>query len=231
MSFNKILNKENILLSWSGGKDSALTLYEIIKAGQYNVDALLTNVIEGTDRISAHDVRIELIESQAASLGLKLHKVYLPKTRTNKEFISRVNEVLLPYKAEGITTVAYGDLFLEDIKKFRDDCLSNIGMKALYPVWSRNTRELAKEFIGLGFKAVIVCVNPAVLDRSFVGQIFDNKFLERLPSNVDPCGENGEFHSFVFNGPIFKGAVKFTVGEIVSREGFYFCDLLPNESI
>ena len=218
---------QKILLSWSGGKDSAMTLYEIQKNQNYEVAALLTTVTEGYDRISMHGVRRILLERQAESLGLSLHKITIPIKATNEQYESAMKEALESHLHQGIDSVAFGDLFLEDIKKYREENLAKVGMKGLFPIWKRDTREFAATFITLGFKAVVVCVNPKWLDPPFVGKIIDQSFLERLPSQVDPCGENGEFHSFVFDGPIFRQKVGFTLGEPVLRDSFWFCDLLP----
>ncbi len=229
-SFPMLVNnsdKEKIVLSWSGGKDSVLALHEILRTGRYEVEALLVNVIEETDRIAMHDVPVELIEQQAKYLGHCLRKIYLPKTRTNEQYLARVGEVLLSYKAKGVHSVAFGDLFLEDIKQFREKSLMAISMKGLYPIWSRDTAELARNFIESGFKAMVICVDDNVLGRSFVGRLFDHNFLNELPPNVDPCGENGEFHTFVFDGPLFRKPVLFHQGTIEKKDRFYFCDLVP----
>ncbi len=219
---------EDIVFSWSGGKDSAFSLYETEHAGRYHITRLFTTLTEGYDRISMHGVRRELLEQQAHSIGLPLDMLYIPKNGTNKEYESRLIELLEKYKRQNIRSVGFGDLFLEDIRAYRENNLSKIGMGAVFPLWKKDTTQLAKDFLDLGFKAIVVCVDPKTLDPSFTGRIIDMDFLSQLPPSVDPCGENGEFHSFVFDGPIFKKAIKFTAGEIVSREGFYFCDLLPN---
>ncbi|TDI87855.1 MAG: diphthine--ammonia ligase [Caldithrix sp.] len=219
--------KEKILLSWSGGKDSAMALYEIQKGRNYDISALLTTITDDYDRISIHGVRRVLLEQQAKSLGLPLQKALIPKDSTNEIYESRINAVLANHKEEGIDSVAFGDLFLEDIKKYREAHLGKIGMRGLFPIWHRDTTELLNTFLQLGFKAIIVCVNLKMLDGSFAGKTIDGKFLDELPSNIDPCGENGEFHSFVFDGPIFDEEVKFTLGETVVRNDACFCDLLP----
>jgi len=220
--------KEKILLSWSGGKDSSITLYEIQKTQNYEIAALLTTITDGYDRISMHGVRRVLLERQAESLGLSLHKIHIPKNATNEIYEARLNEALTKYQKDGINSIAFGDLFLEDIKKYREDNLAEIGMRGIFPIWKKDTAGLARKFVDLGCKAIVVCVDSKVLDQSFAGKIIDESFLNQLPHNIDPCGENGEFHSFVFDGPIFKEEIKFTVGEVVLRDSFYFCDLLPD---
>jgi uncharacterized protein (TIGR00290 family) len=211
----------------SGGKDSCLALYELWESRDYHVAALLTTMTRDYDRISMHGVRRTLLERQAASLAVPLHQVLIPKNATNEEYEGRMAEAFVRYHERGINSVVFGDLFLEDVRAYRDQFLARHDMRGLYPVWSRDTHEFIREFIGLGFKAVVTCVNPQVLDRSFAGGMIDEEFLSSLPAHVDPCGENGEFHSFVFDGPIFKKSVTFSVGEVVLRGGFCFCDLLP----
>jgi uncharacterized protein (TIGR00290 family) len=214
-------------MSWSGGKDSGLALYEIRKARDYQVVALLTTVTRDYDRISMHGVRRVLLERQAASLGLPLHEVFIPKDATNQEYEAGMAEAFAAYRGRGIDSVVFGDLFLEDVRAYRDQFLARHGMRGVYPVWLRDTTEFIREFIGLGFKAVVTCVDGKVLDPSFAGMMIDEDFLSALPASVDPCGENGEFHTFVFDGPAFKEAVRFSVGEKVERDSFWFCDLLP----
>lgn len=218
---------EKILFTWSGGKDSSLALYELKRKGGYEISSLLTTVTAGYERISMHGVRITLLERQAASLGLWLEKIYITKNSSNQEYESKMRERLLGYRDRGISSAAFGDIFLEDLKKYREDCLAKIGMKAVFPIWRRDTKELANAFIDLGFKAIITCIDSHVLDKKFVGMDFDRRFLSELPSGADPCGENGEFHSFVYDGPIFQERISFKRGEIVLRDNrFYFCDLL-----
>lgn len=214
-------------MSWSGGKDSCLALYELRKSRGYNVAALLTTVTRDHDRISMHGVRRTLLERQAASLGLPLHQVLIPQGATNEEYEASMGEAFSSYRGRGVRSVVFGDLFLEDLRAYRDQFLAGHGMRGLYPVWGRETREFIREFIGLGFEAVVTCVDPRVLDGSFAGRVIDEEFLSALPARVDPCGENGEFHSFVFDGPGFGERVSFSVGEVVARGGFCFCDLLP----
>jgi uncharacterized protein (TIGR00290 family) len=218
---------DEVLMSWSGGKDSCLALYEIQRARLYCVAALLTTVTRDYDRIQMHGVRRVLLERQAASPGLPLHELFISKDATNREYEAKMGEAFSPYRERGIESVAFGDLFLEEIRAYREQFLARQRMRGLYPVWGRDTTELIREFIGLGFKAVVTCVDGKVLDSSFAGMMIDEDFLSTLPPHVDPCGENGEFHTFVFDGPIFKEAVRLSVGEKVARDSFWFCDLMP----
>ncbi|MHC4365435.1 MAG: Dph6-related ATP pyrophosphatase [Planctomycetota bacterium] len=220
--------KEKVLVCWSGGKDSALALWEIARDERYEIAALLTTVTEDYDRISMHGVRRILLERQAQSLGYPLEKVFISKGACDEEYESKMQMVLEKYMRAGVSSVVFGDIFLEDVRKYREEKLSKIGMKAIFPMWQSDTTELAHRFIESGFKAVITCVDSNVLDRKFVGRAFDEQFLSELPSTVDPCGENGEFHSFVYDGPIFRERVSHTIGEVVLRENrFYYCDLCP----
>lgn len=220
--------KERVLLSWSGGKDSALSLYEIKKTDRYEIFALLTTVTEDYDRISMHGVRRILLEQQAESVGYSLEKVLISSNASNEEYESKMREVLAKYLKTEVSSVVFGDVFLEDIRKYRESNLSKIGMKGIFPIWKRDTSELAHTFIDLGFEAVITCVDSNVLDKRFAGKLYDEQFLSELPHTVDPCGENGEFHSFVYDGPIFRERILYTIGDVVLRDNrFYFCDLIP----
>jgi uncharacterized protein (TIGR00290 family) len=221
---------EPVLFCWSGGKDSCKALHELRRDPLREVIALLTTVTEGFDRISMHGVRRILLERQAAALGLPLEIVTIPPKCVNTEYESRMEAMLLTWKKRGITEVAFGDIFLEDLREYREKNLARVGMKTLFPIWKRPTDKLVREFIAQGFRAVTVCVDPKILDESFVGREIDAEFLAALPAAADPCGENGEFHSFVYDGPGFSAPVKFTIGEKVLRDGFYFCDLLPADA-
>lgn len=219
---------EKVLFTWSGGKDSAMALYELQRDGRYEITALLTSVTEDYDRISMHGVRRVLLEQQAQSLGLPLEKLYITRNSSNEEYEARLKEKLLHYKSQSVSSAVFGDIFLEDLKKYREDNLAQVGMKGIFPIWKRDTTELSRTFIKLGFKAIITCVDSKSLDKRFVGRVFDESFLSELPSNVDPCGENGEFHSFVYDGPIFSEKIRFRKGRVVLRDNrFYFCDLIP----
>lgn len=221
------MEPEKILVSWSGGKDSCLTLHEIQRTRRYQIAALLTTVTESYERISMHGVRIVLLERQAEALGLPLEKVFIPPGCRNEIYESRMRQALEKYQRQGIRAVAFGDLFLEDVRNYRESNLARIGMQGLFPLWNRDTTALAMQFITLGFQAIVVCIDPRALDKSFLGRLVDADFLRSLPPQVDPCGENGEFHSFVFAGPLFQRTVGFTRGEMVLRDSFWFCDLLP----
>jgi len=219
---------EKVILSWSGGKDSALALYEIQKTDSYEILGLLTTLTEDYDRISIHGVRRILLNQQADSLGFPLEKVLISKSASNEEYESKMREILSKYLAVGVSSAVFGDIFLEDVRKNREDYLSKMGMRGIFPLWKRDTHELAHKFIDLGFKAIVTCVDSKALGKRFVGRIFDERFLSELPSSVDPCGENGEFHSFVCDGPIFQERISCEIGEVVLRENrFYYCDLIP----
>jgi uncharacterized protein (TIGR00290 family) len=218
---------EDVLFCWSGGKDSAMALHALQSAREYRVTALLTTVTEEYDRISMHGVRRVLLERQAASIGLPLHAVLIPPQCINATYEARMKEALSEHLARGVQRVAFGDIFLEDLRVYREKNLAQLEMQALFPIWKRDTRELARDFIRCGFRAITVCVDPRVLDPSFAGRVLDESFFADLPPGVDPCGENGEFHTFVFDGPVFGAPIRFLIGEKVMRDGFCFCDLLP----
>ena len=220
--------REKILLSWSGGKDSALALHEISKSQDLEIISLITTITEDYDRISIHGVRRVLLEKQAESLGIPLYSVFISKNTTDEDYGNKMREMLIHFAKLGVTAVAFGDIFLEDLRRFREDHLSKVGMKGIFPLWNKDTGELAKTFLNLGFRAVVTSMDSKMLDKKFVGREIDEKFLAEIPPEVDPCGENGEFHSFVFSGPIFKKRVSFRLGEVVFRENrYYYCDLEP----
>jgi len=219
--------KEKILFAWSGGKDSALALHELLKDNTYDIEGILTTVTEDYDRTSMHGVRSVLLKKQADSLGLKLKKMLITKNDSFSEYESKMKEAMLSYKDKRVNAVAFGDIHLDDLRKHREEKLKQVGMKAIFPIWKRDTKSLASSFIDAGFRAVITCIDSKVLDKKFAGREFNEEFLSDLPKNVDPCGENGEFHSFVYAGPIFKERIKHTKGEIVLRDKrYYYCDLL-----
>lgn len=220
--------KTKILMSWSSGKDCAIALHRLINSDEYEVAALLTTVTEDYDRISMHGVRRILLEQQAESIGLPLEKVLIPRDSSNETYESRMLAMLDRQKAAGVTAVAFGDIFLEDLRQYREDKLTTGGMEAVFPIWKADTKELAHRFVNLGFKAIITCVDTQTCDGKFAGRVYDEQLLSELPTNVDPCGENGEFHSFVYDGPIFARPVLFERGEVVLRDNrFNFCDLIP----
>lgn len=223
--------KELGIVSWSGGKDCALALYEIINAGRFEALKLLTTINIDFDRISFHGVRSILLEKQSDLLGIPFEKMLVPKGIKDTEYEKRLSKVLKTNRNKGFSTVIFGDIFLEDVREYRERLLSKIGVEGLFPLWKRNTLELAHSFIHKGFKAIVTVVDSNSLGEEFAGREFDKAFLSDLPNGVDPCGENGEFHSFVYDGPIFREKVTFVKGEIILRENrFYYCDLIPNQN-
>ncbi|HTF22749.1 MAG TPA: diphthine--ammonia ligase [Candidatus Limnocylindria bacterium] len=222
-----LTSPEPILFCWSGGKDSAMALHTLLQQKHFEVVALLTTVTEGYDRIAMHGVRRELLERQARSVGLPLQEVRIPPQCVNPVYEARMEEALHLFYDQGVRTVAFGDIFLEDLRAYREKNLARIGMAALFPLWQRDTRELIRFFHQQRFRAVAACIDTKVLDPSFAGRELDESFFRDLPPQADPCGENGEFHTFVFDGPIFQSPIPVRAGDVVNRDGFVFCDLLP----
>jgi uncharacterized protein (TIGR00290 family) len=219
---------EKVLFAWSGGKDSAMALHEVLANRQYQVVALLTTVTEDYDRISMHGVRRILLEQQVKSLGIPLEIVLISRQASNEEYETQMSQTLTKYKELGVASVVFGDIFLEDLREYREKNLARLEMKGVFPIWKRDTSELMRAFIVLDFKAVTVCVDTHMLDRRFAVRTIDRQFMYDFPKTADLCGENGEYHSFVYDGPIFKRAVSYTLGERVLRENrFYYCDLIP----
>jgi len=219
--------REPVALAFSGGKDSSLSLHALRAEDRFEVAALVTTVTEGYDRISMHGVRRSLLREQAASIGLPLTEVTIPPRASNEIYERAMGEAFTRLGDRGIRRVAFGDLFLEDVRDYRLRQLGALGLECEFPLWGRPTGALARTFVDEGFRARIVCLDPAALDASFGGRTFDGAVLADLPEGVDPCGENGEFRTFVFEGPIFGRPVAVSVGEVVERDGFWFCDLLP----
>ena len=218
---------EPILVAWSGGKDSAMALYETMNAGRYEVLALLTTVTQGYDRISMHGVRSSLLKQQTESLGFRSEVVLITKDVSNDEYELSMGKTLSVYRRKGVLSVVFGDIFLQDLRKYREEKLSIVNMNCVFPIWNMNTKQLARKFIAAGFKAVTTCVDTKVLGKEFVGREINEEFLSELPKSVDPCGENGEYHSFVYDGPIFRKPLSISLGEKVLRDDrFYFCDLI-----
>jgi uncharacterized protein (TIGR00290 family) len=213
-------------LSWSGGKDSALALWTL-RRGQREPEALVTTVTEGYERISMHGVRRELLARQAKALGIPLVEVVIPPACVNEIYEARMAEAFAAAPLSGVEAVAFGDLFLEDVRAYREGRLAAGGKRGLFPLWGPDTTALAEEFLDACFEATLVCVDPRMLDPAFAGRTFDERLLAELPPGVDPCGENGEFHTFVSAGPIFAQPIACERGEIVERDGFVFCDLTP----
>lgn len=239
------------LICWSGGKDSALALDHVRRQDEVEVVGLLTTLSEEFDRISMHGVRSSLLEQQAHAIGLPLHKVFLPTpTATascpmtsrpaaagftafapNDAYEAAMREALGAARDRGVEAVVFGDIFLEDLRAYRERLLGAAGLAGIFPLWKRDTDELLQEFVNAGFRAIVVCVEGSKLDARWLGRSLDDKFLGQLPSEVDPCGENGEFHTFVYDGPLFSGAVAFVRGDSVQRDPFCFLDLQTVDAI
>lgn len=213
-------------LSWSGGKDSALTLWTLRGEG-IEPEALITTVTDAYDRISMHGVRRELLSRQADAAGVPLVEIRIPPACVNDVYEARMAQAFASPPLSDVQAVAFGDLFLEDVRAYRQTRLTAAGKDGLFPLWGRDTGVLAREFIAAGFQATIVCLDPRALDPSFAGRAYDAQLLADLPASVDPCGENGEFHTFVHAGPIFTEPIMCETGEVIEREGFVFCDLTP----
>jgi len=213
-------------LSWSGGKDSALVL-RTLRRQLLEPEALITTVTETYERISMHGVRRELLARQSEALGIPLVEVVIPPGCVNEVYDTRMAEAFAAAPLSGVDAVAFGDLFLEDVRAYREGRLEAAGKRGLFPLWGHDTGALAREFLDSGFEATLVCVDPRALDPAFCGRRYDERLLAELPPGVDPCGENGEFHTFVSAGPIFAEPIACETGEIVEREGFVFCDLTP----
>jgi uncharacterized protein (TIGR00290 family) len=215
------------LLSWSTGKDSAWTLYVLRQTPGIEVVGLFTTVNEAFDRVAMHAVRRALLEAQGAAAGLPLHVIEIPWPCPNEAYEARLGAFVAEQKARGIEAMAFGDLFLEDIRAYREAKLAGSGIAPLFPLWGRETRALAEEMIAGGLKAHLTCVDPKKLPASFAGRAFDRALLAELPAGVDPCGENGEFHTCVSAGPMFAQSIEVRRGVIETRDGFVFADLLP----
>ncbi|MCR4029436.1 MULTISPECIES: diphthine--ammonia ligase [Flavobacterium] len=241
---------QKALFNWSSGKDSALALYKILQDSEYKIETLLTSVNEKYQRISMHGIRVELLQAQAESIAIPLKIMEIPEMPSMEVYEDVMTKTLSELKSNGITHSVFGDIFLEDLRLYRENQLAKIDFKGVFPIWKIPTQDLIQEFISLGFKAIVVCVNEKYLDKSFVGRIIDQNFINDLPENVDVCGENGEFHTFTFDGPIFSKPINFEIGEIVYRKyekpekqdssnnvcdtndetafefGFWYCDLI-----
>jgi uncharacterized protein (TIGR00290 family) len=219
-----------LALSWSGGKDSALALHELRRRSGPVPRALITTVTADYARISMHGVRREMLCHQAQATGLPLVEVEIPAACSNDVYEQRMGKALAEAPLADAQTIAFGDLFLADIRAYREERLSRVGKLAIFPLWGRDTHALAHEFIDAGFEAILVCVDPRRLDPSFAGRRFDAELLDDLPPDVDPCGENGEFHTFVYAGPVFSAPIACQVGATVERDGFVFCDVLTTDA-
>jgi uncharacterized protein (TIGR00290 family) len=219
---------EKVLVSWSGGKDCAYALHAYLRNNGHEIAGLLTTVTEGFGRISMHGVRRSLLRIQAESLGYPLDEVRIPQQCADEEYEHLMGRTLEKYNSLGVEGVVFGDLFLEDVRSYREERLGRIGMKAIFPIWGIDTAELTLSFMECGFRAIVVCVDTEALDGDQVGMDFNRRFVSDLPTSVDPCGEHGEFHTFVYDGPLFSRRIEFKIGEKVLKEGrFYYCDLVP----
>ncbi len=220
---------ENALVSWSGGKDSALAMYEALVGGEYEIVGLLTAVTQDRDRLDLHDIRCDLIERQTQALGLPWELVALSSTTSNADYEPNMVETLTKYRDLGVTSVVFGDIFRADLRRYRAFNCAKLGLNAVFPLWHRDDLQLMWSFITLGFKAIVVSINTGRLDDSFVGRDLDRQFLADFPHTANICGEYGEYHTFVYDGPTFGHAIPFTVGEICDREDlfhrFKYCDL------
>ena len=216
-------------LSWSGGKDSALALHALLTDPGVDVRALVTTATSEYDRVSMHGVRKALIEAQGAVTGLPIHWVHIPPSAANLEYERATRDVLSKLVDDGVEAIAFGDLFLEDVRAYRERLVSALPLRPMFPIWGRPTHVLARAFIRDGFRATLVCVDPRQLDVSYCGTAYDEDLLDTLPAQVDPCGEHGEFHTFVFDAPMFAAPIVTQRGDVVERGGFVFCDLLPGD--
>ncbi|SNA79308.1 diphthine--ammonia ligase [Flavobacterium psychrophilum] len=242
--------KKKAIFNWSSGKDSALALYKTLQDTEIEIVSLLTSVNKKHNRISMHGVRTQLLVQQAKSIGLPLHIMEIPEMPSMNDYEEVMQKTLTNFKEKGISHSIFGDIFLEDLRKYRENKLAEMQLEAIFPLWKIPTKALILEFLALGFKTIVVCVNERNLDKSFVGRVIDAQFIADLPDDVDLCGENGEFHTFTFDGPIFKKPIDFEIGEIVYRKyekpkqessntacdtsssdafdfGFWYCDLIP----
>lgn len=216
------------LLAWSSGKDSAWTLHVLRQRGEVEVVGLLTTINDVHDRVAMHAVRTTLLQAQAAAVGLPLWPVSIPSPCSNQEYEAAMSAAIQRARAAGITIMAFGDLFLEDVRRYRETQLASTGITPLFPLWGMPTTELAKTMIHSGLRARLTCIDPKQISASFVGREFDASLLAELPPGADPCGERGEFHTFAYAGPMFRHPIPVERGEIVTRDGFVFADLLPS---
>lgn len=237
------MSKIKTYFNWSSGKDSALALYYLLQDDRYAVDELITTINSHYNRVSMHGLRKKLLVAQTNTLNIKASLIELPEMPSMEVYEQKMLETVSRLKNKGFTHSAFGDIFLEDLRTYREAQLAKQNLKAAFPIWKRDTKELINEFLDLGFKTIIVCANSKYFNEDFVGTVIDRNFIDNLPEGVDPCGENGEFHTFCFDGPIFKDPIPFTLGEKVYREyknpntndsicendsyGVWYCDLIP----
>lgn len=222
--------KRKTLMSWSSGKDSAWALYQLQMNPEIALVGLFCTVNKEFGRVAMHGVRAELLRKQAESIGLPLEIIEIPYPCSNAEYENIMGQFVERAKNDNIEYFAFGDLFLEDVRSYREEKLRGSGIKPIFPIWGVPTDKLSREMINGGLKTVITCINPKQIPKEFVGKEFDEDFLDSLPKTIDPCGENGEFHSFVFDGPMFKEKIEIIVGDIVHRDGFVFADVLPKST-
>jgi uncharacterized protein (TIGR00290 family) len=220
------VSKNRVVVSWSSGKDSAWTLHRLRQRDDIEIVGLITTVNQAFDRVAMHSTRAQVLEAQAAAAGLPLRKISLPWPCSNEQYESCMRECVRALKAEGVQAVAFGDLFLEDIRRYREKQLTGTGLEPMFPLWLEPTDKLAQEMIAGGLKAKLVCVDPKELDPKFAGREFDDSLLRELPAGVDPCGENGEFHTCVYAGPMFGREIPLITGEVIERDGFVYCDAM-----
>ncbi|NJX16221.1 diphthine--ammonia ligase [Tamlana crocina] len=237
------MSKHKTYFNWSTGKDSALALYHLLQDENFSVDKLVTTVNSHYNRVSMHGLRNELLVAQTNAINIPASLIELPEMSSMEVYEQKMTETISQLKNEGFTHSAFGDIFLEDLKSYREIQLKKVGIKTVFPIWKRDTKTLLTEFLDLGFKTIVVCANSKYFGEDFVGTIIDKHFIENLPEGVDACGENGEFHTFCFDGPIFNNPIEFTIGEKVYREydnpntddsicksekyGVWYCDLVP----
>jgi len=219
--------RKKALLSWSSGKDSAWALHVLCRQAELEVVGLLSTINQEFDRVAMHAVRTALLRQQAESVGLPLRLIELPFPCSNENYEERMRELIATAQADGIEAIAFGDLYLTDVRQYRERMMEGTGIIPLFPLWGQPTAQLAREMLAGGLRAQITCIDPRRLPASLGGSEYNRDFLDALPVGIDPCGENGEFHSFAFDGPMFSRPVNFTVGETVERDGFIFTDLLP----
>ncbi len=223
--------KSKAVMAWSAGKDSAVALWRLQQDANFQVVGLLTTITSGYDRVSMQGVRRVLLEAQAETLGLKVYPVWIPPRCSNEAYEAEMSRAVETLQGDGVEAVAFGDLFLEDVRAYREKMLAPTGLQPLFPIWGEDTNELSRWVIASGFRATLTCVDPRALSPDFVGRAYDEALLAELPATVDPCGENGEFHTFVHDAPNFRHSIPITVGERVERDGFFFADLLPAATV
>ena len=216
-----------VVMCWSCGKDSATALWTLQQAGEYEIVGLLTTLTEGYDRVSMSGVRRELLRRQASALGLPVHEVWIPPQCINPVYEAHMGEAVRQLKEDGVESVAFGDLFLEDIREYREQQMAATGLSCVFPIWGEDTVRLSHRMIENGLRATLVCVDPRQVPAALVGRAYDETLLAELPASADPCGERGEFHTFVWDAPNFKAPIEVRPGEIVERDGFFFADLVP----